>query len=192
MDGYSNWHSCYGATMKNQCYENGAANERHREYRQLIHDISKKLSHENVQSISFLRQSSTSATAAHYPMAACAAHVAAQLPPPANHGLQVLEHLWHNGTFSETNLEPLVKLLRDIGRHDLADECREKSTKLYSAADGRDRYRRLGRGERLDRAVTQNLIPPIPPTLLPSSPTAGVDLYRDNSDSNNRGQPSAG
>lgn len=182
MDGYSNWHS-------RGMYERGAADERHQEYRQLIHDLSKKLSHENVQSISFLRRSSTNdccSVAGHYPVAACAAHIAAQPPPPANYGLQLLEQLWHNGTFSETNLEPLVKLLRDIGRHDLADECLEKSTTFH-------RYRRYGRGEQLNRAVTQNLIiPPIPPTLLPSSPIAGLDMCRDSSDSNDRAQPSAG
>ena len=187
MDGYSNWHSGYGA-MNDQWYDRGA-DERRQEYRQLIHDLSKKLSHENVQSISFLRRSSVDccgSAAGHYPVAACTA-IAAQ-PPPPNHGLQLLEHLWHKGEFSETNLEPLVQLLRDIDRHDLADECREKSTKLYS---DRHRYRRHVRGEQLNRAVTQNLMPPIPPTLLPSNP-AGLDLYRDNSDSNDRAQPSAG
>ena len=186
MDGYSNWPHSYGA-MNDQWCDRGA-DERRQEYRQLIHDLSKKLSHENVQSISFLRHSSIDcqcgSAAGHYPMAACTA-IAAQ-PPPPNHGLQLLEHLWHKGEFSETNLEPLVQLLRDIDRHDLADECREKSTKLYS---DHHRYRRYGRGEQLNRAVTQNLIPPIPPTLLTSS--TGLD-YRDSSDSNDRAQPSTG
>ena len=101
--------------------------ERHHEYRRLIHDLSKKLSHDNVQSISFLRR--PSADCCDHP--ACAHIAAAVHPHPTNRGLEVLERLWQNGVFSETNLEPLIQLLRDIGRHDLADECREKSSKLY-------------------------------------------------------------
>lgn len=195
MEGYSNWHG-YGASTNDQWYERGAAADGsgRQEYRQLIHDLSKKLSHDNVQSISFLRRSSIDCCSAaghcSCPMAACAAQ-----PPPINHGLQLLEHLWHKGEFSETNLEPLVQLLRDIDRHDLADECREKSTKLFSGGDRR-RYCRHARGEQLNRAVTQNLIPPrpIPPTLLPSSPIARLDsLYRDHPESiNDRVKPNGG
>ena len=177
MEGYSTWHG-YGA---DQWCERGVAADGsgRQEYRQLIHDLSKKLSHDNVQSISFLRRSSVdccSVAGGHCscPMAACAAQ-----PPPTNHGLQLLEHLWHKGEFSETNLEPLVQLLRDIDRHDLADECREKSSKLYSGG----RYcQHAKRGEQLNRAVTQNLFHPrpTPPTLEPSSPVARLDLlYRN-------------
>jgi hypothetical protein len=179
MDGYSNWHGY----VKDQWYERGSTGTedgRRQEYRQLIHDLSKKLSHENVQSISFLRRSSIDccSAAGHCPMAACAAQIAAQ-PPPTNHGLQLLEHLWQKGEFNETNLEPLVQLLRDIDRHDLADECSEKSTKLYRHGHAR--------GEQLDRAVMQNLIRPIPPTLLPSSP------FKDNFDAvNDTAKPSGG
>ena len=182
MDGYSNWNS-YGLNAER------GGDERRQEYRQLIHDLSKKLSHENVQSISFLRRSSIDCCAAaghHYPMAACTAAIAQ--PPPANHGLQVLEQLWHKGEFSETNLEPLVQLLRDIDRHDLADECWEKGTKLY--CDPLHRYRRYGHGEQLNRAVTHNLMPPTPPTLLPSP--AGLEYCRDSTDSDDRAQPSSG
>ena len=183
MDAYNNWNS-YG--LNDQWYAERVADERRQEYRQLIHDLSKKLSHENVQSISFLRRSSIDCCAAaghHYP---CAAAIAPpQPPPPANHGLQVLEHLWHKGEFSETNLEPLVQLLRDIDRHDLANECQEKCDQHRYR-----RPRRLGRGEQLNRAVTQKLIPPIPPTLLPSP--AGLEYSRDSTDSNDRAQPSSG
>ena len=173
MEGYSNYNW--------QWYDSGA-DERRQEYRRLIHDLSKKLSHENVQSISFLRRSSTDccAAAGHYP-AACAM---AQ-PPPAHHGLQVLEHLLHSGVFSETNPEPLVQLLRDIGRHDLANECQEKSSKLYSDLH---RYRHV-HGNGAVNWSPQMQMPPIgtPPTLLPSPAE-----YRDCPDSNDRIQPSSG
>ena len=186
MEGYSNWHG-YGADQR---YERADGSGR-QEYRQLIHDLSKKLSHDNVQSISFLRRSSVdccSAAGGHCscPMAACAAQ-----PPPTNHGLQLLEHLWHKGEFSETNLEPLVQLLRDIDRHDLADECREKSSKLYSGG----RYcQHAKRGEQLNRAVTQNLIHPRPTLLPSSSPVARLDLlYRNDPEpANDKAKPTEG
>lgn len=160
-------------------WNDSRAGKRSQEYRQLIHDLSKKLSHENVQSISFLKQSSTDCCAGHCRSAACAVISQPAAQPAANHGLQVLENLWHIGEFSETNLDPLVKLLRDIGRHDLADECREKSAKLYLDLH-RPRYRR---GECLNQAVSQNFMAPapVPPTLHPSP---GDLDYRDSTESN--------
>ena len=79
---------------------------------------------------------------------------------PTNRGLEVLDQLWQNGVFGENNLEPLVKLLRDIGRHDLADECSEKSSKMYCDLH---RYR--------------------PPPPIPVPPTLYDPNYRDGVDS---------
>ena len=36
--------------------------------------------------------------------------------------LETLEYLLQVGAFSHSNVEPLVKLLKDIGRHDLVNE----------------------------------------------------------------------
>ena len=141
---YHPWHYVY-------------ADKRHHEYKRLIHDLSQKLTHENVQSISFLRHSSTDCY--DYPLCAhftAGSGVSAPTHPmagPTNLGLHVLEQLWKKGVFNENNLEPLIHLLREIGRHDLADECTEKSAQLYFG--DAHRYR----------------VPPPPPPNIPVPPT---------------------
>lgn len=137
------------------------ADKRHHDYKRLVHDLSQKLTHENVQSISFLRHSSTDCydypPYAHLTPCGASAH-AHPLAGPTNRGLEVLEQLWKKGVFSENNLEPLIHLLREIGRHDLADECKEKSAKLYFG----DEYNYARRAP----APPQPMPGPIPPTLL--------------------------
>ena len=137
------------------CY----AEQRHHEYKRIIHDLSQKLTHENVQSISFLRHSSTDCydypPCAHFTVPSDMSAPAHPLAGPTNLGLQVLEQLWKKGVFNENNLEPLIHLLREIGRHDLANECVEKSAQLVHFGDTHRSYR---------------VAPPPPPNIPHSVP----------------------
>lgn len=103
---------------------------------------------------------------------------AATLPlaGPTNLGLQVLEQLWKKGVFNENNLEPLIHLLREIGRHDLANECMEKSAQL-SFGDAHRSYR-------VAPVPPPNIPHSVPPTLL-CSPIGrdGVSAIGENKES---------
>ena len=52
--------------------------------------------------------------------------------------LDTLEYLLQNGAFSHSNVEPLVKLLKDINRHDLVNEQVESFCREFPANDEDD------------------------------------------------------
>ena len=50
--------------------------------------------------------------------------------------LEMLDYMMQVGTFSHCNVGPLVKLLKEINRHDLADEQAESFLKEFPPPDG--------------------------------------------------------
>lgn len=85
---------------------------RSKELLQLIHAISGELHSEDVRGIRFLRGLTNGAGRC------CGCGDSAQ-------GLDILESLLDQGCYSQYHLQPLVEVLEEVGRNDLAEKCKE-------------------------------------------------------------------
>ena len=86
-----------------------------REFRKLLVDIACKLDRDTVRKISFLYN----------------------LPIETRTALGVLQELQERGTISSENVEPLMKILRDVSRYDLAEYVERKYGVKSSKQKGR-------------------------------------------------------
>ena len=93
---------------------------RDRQLLQLIHHISGELHSENVRGICFLL-GLTSGTGG---CCRCSGE---------NSALGVLERLLDQGYYSQHDLQPLVEVLEEVGRNDLATRCKEFRPDLLPA-----------------------------------------------------------
>ena len=82
-------------------------------YRALIHEIAQDLSAEDTSAISFL------AAVPSQRCGCCCNHGGLTSSGPRG----LLELMEKRGMFSAGDLQPLMSLLREVGRHDLASKC---------------------------------------------------------------------
>ena len=90
--------------------------ERTDEFRRLLCDISQKLVETEVTQIEYLKYMHTGTRRT---------------------GIELLIELEKRGVFSPTNTEPLVKLLKDIKRHDIAEYIRDEYHTKYPDQNGK-------------------------------------------------------
>ena len=90
--------SSFEASSPQQCTERES---RQSTFRKLISEVSEHLRPDEVAKCSFIHR----------------------LPPDKNlSALETLSYLMQTGAFSHSNVDPLVKLLKDVKRHDLVTE----------------------------------------------------------------------
>lgn len=94
-----------------------SGNRRRISFRSLIMDISLELTSENTKGLLFLAGlSSCAPSSGQCENGRCCPHATGS-------ALDSLQRLKEKGVYSETNLQGLVNLLQEVGRHDLASKC---------------------------------------------------------------------
>ena len=89
--------------------------ERQTEFRKLLSALAEQLQPEDIRKCSFLKSLPNGRTAT---------------------ALETLDYLMKKGTFSHSNVDPLVQLLQDINRCDLVTDLVDPYRNDYPAMDG--------------------------------------------------------
>ena len=87
------------------------------QYRKLLHDLAQELSPENTEGIAFLLNWKGQRRRVCSDVCCQCWHIG------GGTNLDVLAAMWQHGVFSETDMEPLIERLKQIGRNDLASKC---------------------------------------------------------------------
>lgn len=93
-----------------------------RSYLSLIHEISQELTTEDSKGLSFLAGVSNAA------ISRAGGHIhccCVCMSGAGGHALDLLKLLQEMGVYSQFNMDPLVSLLQDVGRLDLASKCEQ-------------------------------------------------------------------
>lgn len=88
-------------------------------YLRLIHDIATRLSRDDCKNLLYLSGLSAQSLPSSFNGCGSSHRCCTSICGP----LDLLTHMQSEGLFSECNLTPLVSLLQDLGRNDLASKC---------------------------------------------------------------------